>query len=230
MDNSLDSLNIDKNLRRRMDISVKDVDRNAKRKYEKRMQKKRIYQLYLNGLTPYEVHRETGFNLTTCKRVIKSIDKDIAEIDKHSLFQLIKSKVIQMMDNHNMISSELIKEFIRVTEDDRQSVNTSIRDGDSTEMLRIAREISRNNKDFSSMLSSMGVTAVKDQLLTLPPPKGSTDNKILEIEYEVADVKDDVGIRDELRKSLGRMGDYLDEIDKIDKSDNIKSITVKETE
>ncbi|MEA1999843.1 MAG: hypothetical protein U9N61_11060 [Euryarchaeota archaeon] len=169
-------------------------------KIQHKLAKNRVTTLYLNGLDVYDIRRETGFELSYCNKLIKAVKKEIKNVDKAQLFRQIRAKLVQIVDNHGMISAELIKVFL-----------TAVDAGDEATLLRVGREITRNNLSLGKLLNQFGmgvaVPAGSSDILTPSDSSNITDL----VEVGVSDVPRDVeGLRRELKESMGRLTNYLE--------------------
>ena len=177
----------------------------AKPQYARNLAKKRIATLYLNGLDAYDIATETGFEVSVCKKTISTINKEMKELDKALFFRQVKHKLVQIVDNHSMISSEMIKLFMRAVDDK-----------DDGNMARYARELTNNNLAFGKLLTLFGMGVGRDSsekdILTSPTPSNITDL----VEVSVDSPKDLEGIRSELKESMKRLTNYIEVVDNVD--------------
>jgi len=197
--NSLSNLTLTEVNTTRADVDRKRVHNP---KQELRLAGNRIRSLFVSGLSQYAIHKETGFDISLIKRTIKKVKAEIEAYDKHILLEQLKLKILSMSDTHTLMASELLRHFYRALEEE-----------DLKGIVVIGRELSRVDKDFAQVLSLMGVSHAGSSDSPLTSTQGPTNNKILEIDYEEVEVTDVSGIRDEARKSMARMGQYLDVVD-----------------
>ena len=194
IDNSLENIDTS-GLQIRQNFQITDKSTNLK--YQQKLQKNRILHLYMNGMSVYEIHKETGFDLTTCKTITKQIKADIKEMDKHTFIGELKSILLGMTSNHAMIGGDLIKKYM-------VAVDTNSRD----EVIAYGREIRANDKDLMYILRSMGVSEVTGVVDNNTSPEKSTKNEIVDIEYQVSDAEDLNEINEEARRAAERLLAY----------------------
>jgi len=171
----------------------------------------RVRSLVKNGLSVFEIHKETGLELSLCRRLTKKVKVEIEEYSRHIFFKELKSKIIQIADNHASIQAELITRFWRARDENNVTV-----------MVGLAREISQYDKNFASTLNTMGVSTSSQGAETLPPPESSTNNKTTEIEYEALKAEDEAGVRDEVKASMKRLNEHIKMIEDVENTPVIK--------
>jgi len=74
----------------------------------------RVETLYLEGFTPYQIHKETGFSETAIKSCIKKIKKSKPTLTKYNLL-LIPPDTVQAIEQMAVTTFDVTKESYRTT-------------------------------------------------------------------------------------------------------------------
>lgn len=177
-----------------------------------------ISLMYITGMSPKAIAKETGVGLRRCTLIAKRTTREAMGLGLNEILQLIRTKLLGLIGRHTAVSKQAMVEFYSLNHRKEDESNLVKRDKLVQLQMGIGQSLLQTDLTLANVLKAMGVAALRDDDEKESHTDTSTNTKLLSDKHIIdvygAEVKDPLKALRELKASNKRTSDYISQFER----------------